>query len=115
MDQVPSTAAQVLVTVIPIVGIVVGGAIIILYIIFNYKQKAMMLEKGISNEHANVFDLDSFSLFGGLLTFCVGLALMLFYLLKEGISHGMLGGLIPLSVGFGLLLFFIIRQTLLKK
>ena len=45
MDNVSSTAVQVLVTIIPMVGIVMGSVVILLYIIFNYKQKKLMIEK----------------------------------------------------------------------
>lgn len=112
MENVPSAAAQIIVTIIPIVGIVMGCTIFVLYIIFNYKQKKLMIEKGIYQR--NVFDLDSFSLFTGLLVFCIGLSLMIFYLVKEGVSYGLLGGLIPLATGFALIVFFIIRLKMKK-
>ncbi len=113
MGNMPSTAAQIIVTVIPIVGIMMGGAVILVYIILNYKQKNLMIERNMSDR--NIFDLDSFSLFAGLLLFFIGLSLMIFYIIKEGISYGLLGGLIPLSVGIGLLMFFFLRIKVFAK
>ena len=113
MENVPSTAAQILVTVIPMIGIVMGSIIILFYLIFNYKQKKLMIEKGIYQK--NVFDLDSFSLLSGLILFSIGLSLMIFFIIKEGVSYGILGGIIPLSCGVALIAFFIIRIVMKKK
>ena len=63
----------------------------------------------------NVFDLDSYSLFSGLLLFCIGLSLLIFFRVKEGISYGLLGGIIPFSSGVALIIFFIIRVIIIKK
>jgi len=112
-----STAAQVLVTVIPIVGIVTGGMVIIMFIYYNYKQKVLLIEKSadsVMSKKKN-FDLDTFSLFSGLILLAIGLSLMIFFLIKEGMSYSVLSGLIPLSVGLSLLVFFILRIKIYKK
>lgn len=113
MENVPTAAAQVIVTVIPIVGIVMGSIVIFFYLFWNHRQKMLLIEKGLY--HRPDIDIDSFSLFAGLILSSIGVCLAAFYLIKEGISYGMLSGLIPLSVGISLILFFIVRIRMGKR
>jgi hypothetical protein len=105
----PSAAAQVLVTVIPIVGIVTGGVLLILYLLLSYKRTRLIIDAG--HYKRTEFDLDTFSLLSGLLLFSIGSSLTVFFIIKEGFSYAALGGLIPLSLGIGLILFYVIRLT----
>ena len=113
MSNVPSTAAQVIIAVIPIVGIVMGSVVLFLWIIFNYKTKKVLMEKGLYKPV--VFDIEMFSLFSGLLLLPIGLSLMIFFLLKHGLVSGVLSGLIPFSIGLGLILFFVIKVAVLSR
>ncbi len=102
-----SIAAQVIVSIIPIVGIVMGCSVIFFYLLWSYKLKVKMIEKGIYTRVP--FDLDIFSLLSGLVLFILGLVLLIFFLVKDGFCYGMLGGLIPASIGLSFLLFFLVR------
>lgn len=113
MQSNPSSAAQILVTVIPIVGIIMGSIVIFLFLIYNHRQKMLMIEKGILKKSA--FDIDIFSLFLGLFLLGIGFSLTIFFLVKEGISYSILSGIIPLSGGVSLLLFFLIRIKYYKN
>ena len=113
MAAAPSTAAQVIVTVIPIVGIVMGSVVIFFYLLWNHKQKMLMIEKGIYKRAD--FDIDSFSVFSGLILLGIGITLVLFFIIKEGFSYSLLSGLIPLSLGISLLAYFVVRVRLLKN
>ena len=109
----PSTAAQVIVSIIPIVGIVMGCIVIFFYLLWSYKLKIHMIDKGI---YVRVpFDMDTFSLLSGLVLFILGLALMVFFLIMDGFSYGVLSGLIPLSIGVSLLFFYIARLKIKSK
>jgi len=112
MDNVPSAAAQIIVSIIPMVGIVMGCLVVFYSLLLNHRQKIMMIEKGIYQKKE--FDLVAFSLFTGLLLLSVGICLVVFFVIKQGFSYGVLSGLIPLSIGFSLMLYYIIR-TLMKK
>lgn len=114
MQSVPPTAAQVIVTIIPIVGIVMGSVLIFFYLLFAHRQKMQMIDKGLLPKR-NVFDIESFSLFSGLLLLGIGSSLTLFFLIKEGSGYGVLSGLIPLSGGVSLLLFSWIRMRVIKN
>lgn len=109
----PSIAAQVIVSVIPIVGIVMGCTVIFFYLMWDYKFKIHMIDKGIYKR--TPFDLDTFSLLTGLVLFILGLVLMIFFLVKDGFSYGALSGLIPVSIGLSLLIFFIVRLKIKPK
>jgi hypothetical protein len=104
----PSAAAQIIVTIIPIVGIVIGSFVILSYIYYNHKQKIFMIEKGIYKKIN--FDLDVFSLFTGLILLSIGLCLTIFFRIKEGTSYSLLSGIIPLSCGASLLIYYFMRK-----
>ncbi len=111
----PSQATQILVTVIPIVGIVFGSVVLFFYIYFGYRTRMLMIEKGIYRSPLEMFDLETFALLLGLLSFSIGFGMSIFFYFREGLSYGLLGGLIPFFVGIGLISFFIIRMKILKK
>lgn len=99
----PSVAAQIIVSIIPIVGIVMGCTVIFFYLLWNYKLKTHLIQKGLYTKPE--FDLIIFSLLAGLILFTLGLALVVFFIVKNGFSYGVLSGLIPFSIGIGLIIF----------
>ncbi|MDR1587955.1 MAG: hypothetical protein LBS57_10910 [Treponema sp.] len=104
MDQPPSTAAQVIISIIPIVGIVMGAVVVFFYLLWNHRQKMLLIKTG--NYFRTDFDLLSFSLLTGLLLTSVGISLTVFLGMVRGFSYVLLGGIIPLSIGVGLLIYF---------
>ena len=113
MESVPSKAAQVIISVIPIVGIVMGSAVIFFYLLWNHRQAMKIIETGTYKK--SDFDLDAFSLLTGLILLGVGASLVVFFLIKGNFSYGVLSGLIPLSVGISFIIFFILRIKFLKR
>ncbi len=109
----PSTAAQVIVSIIPIVGIVMGCGVIFFYLLFSYKLKKEMIIKGIYSR--TPFDLEVFSLIAGLILFILGAILVFFFLIKDGFSYGVLSGLIPSAIGLSLLIYVRINYKLKPK
>ena len=108
MEQVTTAAAQVIIAVIPIVGIVMGSIVVFFYLLWNYRRKTLLIKAGHYTKPE--FNLLSFSLLCGLLLGSVGVALTALLSVIEGASYGLLGGLIPLSMGIGLLAFYWIRR-----
>jgi hypothetical protein len=96
-------------TVIPIVGIGMGGILVFFYLFWRHRQHMKMIENGM--QPPQVFDLMSFSLVAGLVTSGVGLVLAVFFVLTDGSRYSLLGGLIPLAVGIGLVVFYMLRQN----
>ncbi len=111
----PSTAVQVIIAVIPIVGIVFGSAVIFFYLFWSYRMKMLLIEKGSYQRLIERFDLETFSLLTGLVLTGVGGSMVLFFYLKEGISYSLLGGLVPLAVGLSLVAYYIIKMATDKR
>lgn len=109
MEHIPTEAAQVIVTIIPIVGILFTSIVLFLYLILWHKQRMTLIEKDQFQRIFKDVDVDSASLFSGMVLFAVGFSLLLFFWIKEGIDYGMLSGLIPFSIGVSLISFFVIR------
>jgi hypothetical protein len=107
MEQ-PSTAVQIIVSIIPIVGIVMGSVVVFFYLLWNHKRRTLLIKAG--HYQRPEFDLLSFSLLAGLLLFAVGLGLTVFLAVVLGASFGLLGGIIPLAIGAGLLAYYGIKR-----
>jgi len=103
-------AAKVIISIIPIVGIVMGSVVIFFYLLWNHRQRTLLIKAGQYTKPN--FDLRSFSLLSGLLLTTVGVALtiLLSLIIKEA-SYGLLGGIIPLAMGVGLLAHYIIKRS----
>ncbi|GAB1483540.1 hypothetical protein MASR2M78_23560 [Treponema sp.] len=108
MGKVPSIAAQILITIIPIVGIVMGSLVVFFSLLWHHKRSVLLIKAGSYTPTA--FNLLSFCLLAGLLLSFVGLTLSIVLALVEGFGFGLLGGLIPLSVGLSLLAYFGVRH-----
>lgn len=120
MEQLTSAAAQVVVAVIPIVGIVMGAVVVFFYLLWSHRRQTLLIKAG--NFNRPVFDLLSFSLLAGILLFTVGSALTVFMAVVTFLTHGLLGavesgriygllgGIIPLTMGIGLLIFFRLKR-----
>jgi len=109
VEQTPSTVAQVIVSIIPIVGIVMGSVVVFFYLLWNHKRRTLLIKAGQFQRPD--FDLFSFSLLAGLLLTTVGLALTVFLAIALGVNFGILGGVIPLAVGIGLLTYYGIKRS----
>ena len=103
-----SGAAQVIITIIPIVGIVMGSIVIFFYLLWNHRRRVLLIKAGHYDRPA--FNLLSFSLLAGLLLGTVGVTLTVFLAIVAGVNYGLLGGLIPLSIGAGLLTYYGIKR-----
>ncbi|WP_010258065.1 DUF6249 domain-containing protein [Treponema primitia] len=103
-----SSAAEVIIAIIPIVGIIMGSAVVFFYLLWNHKRKMLLIKAG-ENPRTD-FDLLSFSLLAGLLLVSVGISLTVFLAIAKGAGDGLLGGIIPLSIGVGLLIFYGIQR-----
>lgn len=108
MEKVPSIAAQILVTVIPIVGIVMGSIVVFFSLLWHHRRSVLLIKADRYEKPA--FDLLSFCLLAGLLLVCVGSTLSVFLAFLEGFGYGLLGGVIPLVCGIGLLAYYGVRR-----
>jgi len=108
MAHIYSSTAQVIISIIPIVGIVMGSVVIFFYLLWTHRRKSLLIKAGQYSRPS--FDLLSFSLLAGLLLSSVGTALTVLLSIIEGASYILLGGIIPLAMGIGLVTYFAIRR-----
>jgi len=103
-----SQAAQVIISLIPIVGIVMGSVVAFFYLLWGHREKVRLIERGLYAPPK--FDLEAFCLLAGLLLTCVGIVLTVMFAVLGALSYALLGGLIPLAAGAGLLVFFALQR-----
>ncbi|HIW35630.1 MAG TPA: hypothetical protein IAA30_01465 [Candidatus Treponema faecavium] len=99
-----SPAAQIILAVIPIVGIVIGGIVVFFYLLWRHREITLQIRTGCYIQRS--INLKLYALLTGLLLTGVGAVLTILFLLLNGISYTVLGGLIPLALGICLLIFY---------
>jgi len=109
MEPVSSATAQVIIAIIPIVGIAMGAVVIFFYLLWAHRRGTLLIRAG--QYRRPEFDLYSFSLLAGLLLGSVGLSLTVFLAVTTGRTYALLGGIIPLSIGVGLLAFHLLKRA----
>jgi hypothetical protein len=103
-----SQAAQVIVAIIPIVGIVMAAVVAFFYLLWGHREKVRLIERGLFEPRK--LDVEAFCLLAGILLTCVGAVLTVMFIVLGTLSYALLGGLIPLAAGIGLLIFFSMRR-----
>lgn len=111
--EITSHSAQVIIALIPIVGIAIGGIILFFYLLWAHHETKLRIRTGTYK--STEFDLKTFSLLGGILLVGVGVILTILFALIEGISYSLLGGLIPLVIGVCLLIFYKVNPAFKQK
>ena len=106
--MIKSTAAQIIIAVIPIAGIIMGSVVVFFYFLWHHRRRVLLIKAG-QYQKPN-FDLLSFSLLTGLLLLSVGLSLTIFLAIMGNAGYGLLGGIIPLAMGTGLLTYYLIKR-----
>jgi hypothetical protein len=99
-----SYVAQIIISTIPIVGIVVGGIVVFFYLLWRNGQIRLIIKTG--NYKQTKYNISAFSLLTGILLTAVGFVLSLFFILIDGLTYSLLGGFIPLALGIGLIIFY---------
>ena len=104
MDTALTPAAQVIVSIIPIVGIVFGAIIVFFALLWRHHENKLRIK---TNSYKPInFNWMAFTLLLGMCLTGVGLVLTAMFALLEGKSFALLGGLIPLSIGVMLVAFY---------
>ncbi len=102
--------AQILLSLVPLLGIIAGTLVLIVFIRHYFATRQQMIQAGRFPTPTLQY-LRSLALLGGILAIASGLPLTVLFLLVEGVSYPLLGGLIPLCAGIGLLIFFSLSRT----
>lgn len=113
MDVVTAVpAAQIIISIVPIVGIVMGSVVVFFFILWRHREIVRQIEAG--SYRRPVFDVFLFSLLAGFLLSGTGLALSILFLCIEGVGYSLLGGVIPMALGGGLLGFYFTTRAGIK-
>ena len=97
-------AVQIIIAVIPIVGIVMGSVLVFFYFLWQHKQ--IMLQIKTNTYIRPVVNIRLFCLLLGIMLTVIGCALFGLFYFIAGIGYILLGGLIPLALGISLTLFY---------
>ena len=113
MSGQPVAAAQIIIAVVPIVGIVMAGVLIFFYLFWRNKQIICQIQ---TKTYIPIkFNLSGFCLISGILLLMIGGVLTVLFSVIDGVSYVLLGGLVPLSCGIGLLLYYFISSKAGKE
>ncbi len=105
MDTATLTpSAQVIVSLIPIVGIAFGAVIIFFALLWKHRETKQRILAGTYTSHS--YNWKPFFLLTGLILIGVGLVLSIMFLFMKGFSFMLLGGLIPLVIGLAFIIFY---------
>ncbi|HAC31788.1 MAG: hypothetical protein IKS30_04455 [Treponema sp.] len=99
-----SPAAQVIIALIPIIGIVFAAVLIFFALLWRHHEIKMQISKG--TYEVKRFNFRLFALFSGLSLTGVGVMLTIMFFMMNSISWGLLGGLIPLVLGIMNIIFY---------
>lgn len=106
-------AAQVIISIVPIVGIAIGGIVLFFFILWRHHEIKLQIKTGTFVP--SKINLKAFSLLAGLLLTGVGITLALVFAVLDGFSYTILGGLIPAVIGICFLVFYKIYPDFHKK
>ncbi|MBV6494462.1 MAG: hypothetical protein LDLANPLL_02495 [Turneriella sp.] len=107
--QFPSSTADIILAIVPMVAVVFGSVLLFFLILYNYRIRREKIRQQLPTESA-LDHLRFISLLAGCLSFFAGIPLTLFFVFTNPANPGILGGLIPFSAGLGLIVFFYLSQ-----
>ncbi|MBQ7613278.1 MAG: hypothetical protein IJU92_09495 [Spirochaetaceae bacterium] len=99
-----SEAAQVLISILPIVAIIVISVLIFFFLLWRHREIMCQIKTNTYTKH--IFNYKVFSLLTGILLTSVGAVLSIVFIIVGKNPYTVLGGLIPLALGIGLLIFY---------
>lgn len=102
---------QIIIAVIPIVGIVMGSVLIFFYFLWRHKQ--IMLQIRTNTYARPAIDIGLFCLLLGITLTIIGCVLFGLFYIINGVGYILLAGLIPLALGISLIVFFITAHRVL--
>lgn len=99
-----SEHAQIIISIVPIVGIGMGAIVVFFYLLWRHHEIKLQIKTGTFVPRT--FNFKAFSLLTGLLLTGVGSILTLVFAIITHFSYEILGGLIPTVIGISLLVFY---------
>ena len=97
--------AQVLISTLPLIAIIVFGVLTFFYLKWEHQKRMLIIEKGGELPPAK---FNEKLLLIGLLSLFIGIGLTVFFIIQTGLSNALLGGIIPLTAGLGIITYIMI-------
>ena len=101
-------AVQIIIAVIPIVGIVMGSVLVFFYFLWRHRQ--IMLQIKTNTYIRPAVNVRLFCLLLGIILTVIGCVLFGLFYFIAGVGYILLGGLIPLALGISLTVFYAITR-----
>jgi len=105
--QSMSAAAQVLIATLPLVAVVLLAILVFFFMLWDQKKSRIIIERGERPIPRNV---DDKILLLGIVSFFVGVGLLVFFAVHDGLSNALLGGIIPAMTGLGIIIHYLIAH-----
>jgi type IV secretory pathway TrbD component len=105
-----STAAEIILSLVPLLGVVFGCVLLFFFLLWQYRIRRELIRTG---QHQPMFvtNIRMLSLLIGLLGIAAGLPMTLLFVLIEGVTYVLLGGLLPFFAGIGFLIFYALTRS----
>ena len=97
-------AAQILIAILPLVAVFLLAVLTFFFLLWDYRMKNIIIEKGQKPIPRNI---DDKLLLIGVVSLFVGVGLLLFFVLYNGLSNSLLGGIIPVAAGLGIITYYV--------
>lgn len=104
MNADVAPAAQIIISIFPIVGIVMSAVLLFFYLLWRHKQIIMEIKSG--SRVKTKYNTLGFCLLAGVIMSVLGIILTVFFILMEGLNYTLLLGLIPFGLGVSFLLYY---------
>lgn len=105
-----SLTSQVLISLVPIIGVLLGTFLFFSLFYFYHKQKVLLIEKGLFKPIRINWSLAL--VLTGMALMMTGVSITTVFLINKKTGLELLGGLVPLGVGIALFSsYFIIRKN----
>ena len=104
VDENVVPAAQVIMSLFPIIGVIMATFLLFFYILWHHKQTVLLIKTGMYKP--SKMDFLNICLLSGILLLILGLALTIFFIAIERRDYTLLLGLLPFSIGLSLLIYY---------
>ncbi len=104
VDENVVPAAQVIMSLFPIIGVIMATFLLFFYILWHHKQTVLLIKTGMYKP--SKMDFLNICLLSGILLLVLGLALTIFFIAIERRDYTLLLGLLPFSIGLSLLIYY---------
>ena len=102
-----SPAAQVLIAALPLVAVVLLAVLAFFSMLWDHQRNTIIVARG---EKPVPRDIDDKILLLGVVALFVGIGLLVFFALHDGITNSLLGGIIPVAAGLGTITHYAVSR-----